>query len=190
MTTHLSRFFRQRREARKLSFGDVARLLGYTNVAKGANKVIKFERDGFIQPELFRKLAAVLEISDDDIRRCIEADKAEWETWADEPIEPHLVARIMCAVYSTKSIPPELRASREAMEEFASAFAKERKWRVWLVLSKRTRIWFNENGDRTGVTEDSFEESFGPYMQVGGRKFLLGLLNRGGPNLVRTSETK
>jgi len=177
MTTHLSRFFRQRREGRKLSFGDVARLLGYSNVAKGANKVIKFERDGNIRPELFRNLAAVLEISTDDIRRCMEADRAEWERWADEPIEPHLVARIMPAVYSTKRIPAELQASREAMEEFASAFAKERKWRVWLVLSKRIRIWFNERGKQTGVTEDTFEESFGPFMQIGGKKFVLGFLD-------------
>jgi hypothetical protein len=177
MTTHLSRFFRQRREAHKLSFGDLGRRLGYINVTKGANKVIKFERDGNIQPDLFRKVAAVLEISDDDIRRCVEADRAEWERWADEPIEPHLVARIMCAVYSTKRIPTELQSSREAMEQFASAFAKERKWRVWLVLTKRTRIWFNEKGDRTGVTEDTFEDSFGPFMRLGGKKFLLGLLD-------------
>jgi transcriptional regulator with XRE-family HTH domain len=181
MSTHLSRFFRQRRGARKLSFGDLARQLGYKNVAKGANKVIKFERDGNIKPDLFRKLAAVLEISGDDIRRCVEADKAEWETWADEPIEPHLVAKIMPAVYSTKRIPVELQSSREAMEKFASAFARESKWLVWLVLSKRTRVWFDEKGARTGVTEDSFAESYGPYMRLGGRKFVLGLLNGGGP---------
>jgi transcriptional regulator with XRE-family HTH domain len=181
MTTNLSRFFRRRREARKLSFGELARQLGYKNVAKGANKVIKFERDGNIRPELFQKLAAVLEISADDIRRCVEADKADWEAWADEPIEPHLVARIMCAVYSTKRIPVELQESQQAMEQFASAFARERKWRVWLVLSKRTRVWFDEKGDRTGVTEDSFEESFGPYMRLGGKKFVLGMLNGGGP---------
>jgi gamma-glutamylcysteine synthetase len=83
----------------------------------------------------------------------------------------------MPAVYSTKRIPPELQASREAMEEFASAFAKERKWRTWLVVSKRTRIWFDERGERTGVTEDTFEESFGPYMRIGGKRFVLGLLN-------------
>jgi transcriptional regulator with XRE-family HTH domain len=180
MTTNLSRFFRHRREARKFSFGDLARQLGYKNVAKGANKVIKFERDGNIKPDLFHKLAAVLEISNDDIRRCIEADKAEWEAWADEPIEPHLVARIMCAVYSTKRIPVELQESRQAMEEFASAFASERKWRVWLVLTKRTRVWFDESGQRTGVTDDTFEKSFGPYMQLGGKKFVLNLLNGGG----------
>jgi hypothetical protein len=83
----------------------------------------------------------------------------------------------MCAVYSTKRIPPELQGSREAMEQFASAFAKDRKWRVWLVISKRTRIWFDESGQRTGVTEDSFTESYGPFMQIGGKKFVLNLLN-------------
>ena len=66
------------------------------------------------------------------------------------------------------------------MEQLASAFARERRWRVWLVLSKRTRVWFDEMGDRTGESEDTFEESFGPYMQLGGKKFLLGLLYGGG----------
>jgi hypothetical protein len=64
-------------------------------------------------------------------------------------IEPHLVGRIMCAVYSKKTIPVELQATREAIEQFASAFANGRKWQVWLVL------------------------------QIGRRKFLLGLLNSG-----------
>jgi hypothetical protein len=32
------------------------------------------------------------------------------------------------------------------MEQFAFAFAKERGCRVWLVLSKRTRMWFDEKG--------------------------------------------
>ena len=86
----------------------------------------------------------------------------------------------MCAVYLTKRIPFELQASREAMEEFASAFAKERKWRVWLVLSKRTRVCFDEKGERTAVTEDTFTDSYGPYMQLGGKKFVLGLLNGDG----------
>ena len=40
--------------------------------------------------------------------------------------------------------PAQLQASREAMEQFASVFARERKWRVWLVLLKCIRVWFNE----------------------------------------------
>jgi hypothetical protein len=61
------------------------------------------------------------------IRHCPQEDKAEWERWADEPIEPHLGARIMCAVYSTKSIPPELQVSREAMEEVHARIVERRR---------------------------------------------------------------
>jgi hypothetical protein len=38
-----------------------------------------------------------------------------------------------------------------------------------------------KKGERTGVTEDRFGESYGPYMQIGGKKVLLGLLDGGGP---------
>ena len=29
------------------------------------------------------------------------------------------------------------------------------------------------------MTEDTFEKSFGPFMQIGGKKFVLGLVDRG-----------
>ena len=173
MTTHLSRFFQQRRLAQQISFGDLARLCGYANVTKGANRVIKFERDGSIHPDLIHKLASALDISTAEIRQCVEADKAEWEAWADEPIEPHLIVRLMAAIYSPKSIPSELQVSRTAMEDYASAFCREKGMRVCLVLSRRTRVWFSVDGEITGVTEDTFEESHGPYMQIGGKKFLM-----------------
>jgi hypothetical protein len=41
-------------------------------------------------------------------------------------------------------------------------------------------VWFDEKCPRTGVSEDTFEESFGPIMQLGGKKFVLGLLDGGG----------
>ena len=46
---------------------------------------------------------------------------------------------------------------------------------MWLVLTKRTRVWFDEKGNRTGVTED-LRGVVGPYMSLGGKKFFLGLL--------------
>ena len=67
------------------------------------------------------------------------------------------------------------------MEGFASAFARERRWRVWLVLSTSTGIWFDEAGKRTGISVDTFTESYGPFMMLGGKKFVLGLLNGGTP---------
>ena len=175
MSTHLSQFFRQRRLDKKFGFGEVARRCGYRNVSKGCNRIQKFEERGEIDSELFRKLASVLDISDDDIRRCIEADKAEWEQWADEPIEPYFVIRLMAAFYSHKSIPTELHSNREAMKQFASDFSKEKRLRVCLVLSRRVRVWFDRDGGVERTTEDSFDKSHAPYMRVCGKKFLLNL---------------
>ena len=173
--SHLSHFFRQRRIEKKFGFGDVARRCGYKNVTKGCNRLQKFEDGCEIDGELFQKLATVLDISDADIARCIAADKADWERWADEPIEPYLVLRLMAAVYSPKSIPPNIHADQEAMKQFASDFAKEKRLRVCLVLSRRLRVWFDREGGVERTTEDSFDESYGPYMQVCGKKFLLNL---------------
>jgi hypothetical protein len=125
-----------------------------------------------------KKLAIELDISNDDIRRCIAADKAEWEQWADEPIEPYLVVRLMAALYSPKNIPAELHSDRESLERFASDFARgNRRFRVCLVLCRRIRVWFARDGSKEGETEDTFEQSFQPYMKLAGRKFLLDFLS-------------
>ncbi len=179
MSTHLSRFFRQRRNEKRLGFGQISRGCGYRNVAKGCNRIQKFEDRGDIDAGLLQKLAVVLGISDADIARFIEADKADWERWADEPTDPFLVVRLIAAFYSPKSIPPDIHSNREAMERFASDFAKEKRVRVCLVLSRRLRVWFDQKGVWQGETEDTFEKSYEPYMRLAGsgRKFLLNLLD-------------
>ena len=125
---------------------------------KGANKVIKFERELADPPDLFHKLAAALEISADGIRRCVEADKADWQRLGGRADSNPIWSLELCAPSTARS---ESRSSfkrpEKLMEQFASAFAKDLKWRVWLVLSKRTRVWFDEKGDRTGVSEEGFQ---------------------------------
>jgi len=178
MKTNLSRFFRQRRIEQRLSFGEVARRCGYRNIAKGRNRIDKFETCGEIHAELFENLATALDISNDDIRRQVAADKKEWEQWADEPVEPYLIVRWMAALYSPRSIPAELQSDREAMKRFASDFARDnRRFRVCLVLCRRFRVWFDRDGSKECETEDTFEQSFQPYMRLGGRKFLLKILD-------------
>ena len=120
--THLSRFFRQRREARKLSFGDVARRLGYKNVAKGANKSSSSSGTGTSGPTFSASWLRPSKSPPTTFGAAFEEDKAEWERWADEPIEPHLVARSHVRRVQHEMIPAELQASREAMEQFASEF--------------------------------------------------------------------
>ena len=176
MSTNLARFFRQRRIDQGLGFGEVARRCGYRNIPKGSNRVQKFENRGEIHAELLENLATALGITNYDIARCIEDDRADWEQWASEPIEPYCVVRLMAAIYSSKSIPAELHSDREAMEQFTSDLARGR-FRVCLVLCRRIRVWFARDGSKENETEDTFEESFQPYMRLGGKKFVLGLLD-------------
>ena len=178
MRTNLSRFFRQRRIEQGLRFPEAARRCVYRNIEKGCNRIQQFENYGDIHDELLKKLATALDISNDDIRRCIAADKAEWEQWADEPVEPYLVVRLMAAIYSPKSIPAELHSDREAMERFASDFARRNHhFRVCLILGRRICVWFDRDGSKEGETKDTFEQSFQPYMRLGRRKFLLNFLD-------------
>ena len=43
MSTHLSRYFRQRRESNCIGFGELARRCGYIDISKGANRIQQFE---------------------------------------------------------------------------------------------------------------------------------------------------
>jgi RNA polymerase sigma factor (sigma-70 family) len=65
MSTHLSRFFSQRRTERKLRLGDLARNCGYHNVAKGANRTEKFEERRAVDPQLIAKLQTAFGIGND-----------------------------------------------------------------------------------------------------------------------------
>lgn len=162
--SHLSEFFRHRREAERITLGELARRCGYSNLNKGANRIQKFERTGEIEPSLLGKLAAALGITSAEIHRAVAEDRAEWEAWASEPIEPHLIVRLVAAFYSHRPIPLELHGDRTAMEGFAADYAATNRVRVCLVLSRRLRAWFERDGQCSGVTEDTFGRAYGPVM--------------------------
>lgn len=162
--SHLSEFFRHRREASGITFSELARRCGYSNLNKGSNRIQKFERTGKIEPALLGKLAAALGITSAEIHQAVAQDRAEWEAWASEPIEPHMIVRLVAAFYSRSPIPLELQGDRAAMEEFAADYAATNRVRVCLVLSRRLRAWFERDGQCSGVTEDTFGRSYGPAM--------------------------
>ncbi len=173
--THLSRLFRQRRIDLGLSVEDLAQRCRLKNKAKVSETIQKFEsikkfdkRRGEIPIEFLKRLAKVLEITDEEFSQCLETDRREWEKWASRPVEPYLIVRLMPAVYVCKSIPAELHSDRDAMERSASEFAKNHHFKVCLVLDRRTCVWFDRKGDIYEVTVDTFEESFQPYMNYGG----------------------
>lgn len=172
--SHLSDLFHHRREASRISLGDLARKCGYANMSKGSNRIQTFERTGEIEPTLLGKLASALGITSIEIHQAVAADRAEWEAWASEPIEPHLIVRLVAAFYCRSIVPLELRGDRAAMEEFAADYAATNRLRVCLVLSRRLRVWFERDGRCSGVTEDTFGKRNGPIMTVEGRDFLIG----------------
>lgn len=160
--SHLSDLFQQRRLSGRISLGDLARRCGYTNLTKGSNPIQTFERTGEIEPTLLGKLASTIGITSTEIHRAVAEDRAEWEAWASEPIEPHMIVRLVAAFYTRSPIPLELRGDRAATEEFASDYAATNRSRVCLVLSRRLRVWFEKDGRCSGVTEDTFGRRNGP----------------------------
>ena len=173
MATNLSAHFKQQRLRLGLRVGDVARRMGYTRIVGTANKIVMFEEEGDIRAELFRKLAVALEIDEATINRLIEQDRREfvqrWNDWADQPIEPHLVFRAIPGVYFRQEIAEGVQTT-EAMERYAAEFAKDRHMKVWLVLTRRRTIFFDEDGVKKHVQEAVPGHCNSPYMCLGGSK--------------------
>ncbi len=167
--SHLSNLFRRRRMERGLRPGQLARLLGYKNITKGANRIQSFENGGKARPDLLGNLAKALEISPEEIQGAIVEDYRNWLAWADEPIRPHVVVRLLAAVYQRVELPDEA-LDPEAAEAFAARLARERRMRTWLVLSRRASIQFDKAGRRLGRMEATPEMSCEPHAVIGGRR--------------------
>ncbi|MBI2806123.1 MAG: hypothetical protein HYX68_14170 [Planctomycetes bacterium] len=177
MSTHLSRHFEQARLARGLKPGQVAQLCDSSNVSKVGNRIRVFELSGNVSKELFGKLVAFFEINAETIEKLAEQDRREffdqWLAWVNEPITPHLVIRVMAAIYTTRAVQKEI-ATMEAAESWASGVAREIKKRCCLVWSRRISIWFGEDGSVIERTEAVPGEPNCPWIKIGSRTFMFG----------------
>jgi hypothetical protein len=176
MSTRLSRFFEQQRISRSLKPGQVAIHIGYTNTSKGGSRIRSFEQTGSVSKELFEKLAAFFQVNTEDIDKLVEEDRREffenWLAWANEPIQPHLVVRLIAAVYSRRELSPDIGTIDEA-EVWAASVARELRLKCCLVWSRRISIWFDETGRMVGRTEAVPGEANVPWMRIGGKPFVL-----------------
>jgi hypothetical protein len=177
--THVAEYFARHRRKKGLRLGQIARMLGYGNIGKGARRVQAFERTGEIHSQLFTNLMAVLEIDEATVNRLRQKDLEDWTKWANEPIRPYLVVRLMAAVYSQVDLPDEVRSVEEA-EQYASGFAKERRLHVCLVLSRRVSVYFADDGSFRYASEAiPSGEPNQPYTKIGGRRCRTRVLKRG-----------
>jgi hypothetical protein len=175
----LSSHFKAQRLAKNLHPGDLARLVGYKNIAKGANRIVRFERQGIINDDLLIRTARALEVAWETVEELADQDRQEhveaWTKWVDEPVPMRLVIRWMAAIYSERRLPKEITTSEEA-EAFACALARQLKRQMCLVLSRRKSVWIGVDGVVTRRTEATpFGSPNEPWMQLKGRRFLLDL---------------
>ena len=172
MSTHLSSYFCQQREAKGLRPGQLARLAGCANVEKQGGRIREFEISGKISKELFERLTTALNIDLETIERLVGQDRKEffeaWLKWVNEPIQPHLVVRLMAAVYSSQKLPPEITTMEEA-EAYASSVAAESKRRVCLVWSRRISCWFLPTGELNVRTDAEPGQPNLPWLKVRGK---------------------
>ena len=121
--SHLGDHFRARRVERSLSLEQLARLVGYTNLSKGRNRISGFEEGGKVAHELLSKLATALDVGPDEVRRLMSEDYRDWLAWAEEPIRPYVVLRYMACVYRRIELPDDA-LDPGAAEAFASRLAR------------------------------------------------------------------
>lgn len=188
MSTHLSRFFRQRRIALGLRLSDAARRCGYKNVSKGSNRIDRFENTGEIHVLLYPKLAAALGIDQETCDRLNAEDakqaRREWLEYINTPVEPTLVFRALPGAYFGRDL-PEGCDTIEQMEAFASDFARRSGKLVWLIVSRKLTIRFDTDGSKISVEEATPDHPNAPFMCLRGsrRPFLFGCYGGGGLTL-------
>jgi len=185
MTNRLGSYFRDQRIKQGLSLGQLARFVGYRNVSKGSNKIVRFEREGIITEELLARLAETLGVDFPVVESLIEQDRAErlreWEAWVSQPVPMRLIEKYMPAVYGTVPI-PETVTTPEQAEAFACSYAKEHRHQVCLAVSRRLSIWIDNEGQVYARTEARPDCSNVPYMRLKGssRRFLFEFGNPSG----------
>jgi len=174
---YLGGYFHEQRIRQSLSLGQLARLVGYRNVAKGANKICRFERGGIVTDNLLAALADALGIDHPTVERLIEQDRQEhlraWEAWVNQPVSMQLVVRYMAAVYGKVKMPADI-TTHEQAEAFACEYARQHRLRVCLVLSRRQSVWIDDEGKVYARTEATPDKPNMPWMQARNdkRKFL------------------
>jgi hypothetical protein len=180
MQSELARYFAIVRRRNGIRLGQLARMVGYKNVGKGANRIDRFEKRNHIHETLLMKLAAALGIDGDTVARLIEEDRQrylqEWTAWADTPVRPVVITGHIGGFCNGETLPEG--TTREAAEEYAAGVAREMKRPICLVMSRRLSIWFDSKGRRTSVREAQPGDVNVPYVRFGRRKVNIDLGSR------------
>jgi hypothetical protein len=129
----LGDFLRAERLKQGLTLGQLAHMVGYRNIAKGARRILALERTGTGKPDLMVNVAEALNLDWAVVEGLADEDHQErlreWERWVSEPVPMCLVVRLMAAVYSRMGLPAWVTTPEQA-ESWACGFARQHRWRV------------------------------------------------------------
>jgi len=163
-------FIAAQRRVRHLNSHELAAAIGYTNVVKGARRILALERDGITVPGLLDKIISILGLDTDHVHSLVAEDRREfqeaWESWVNEPVAPELRVRMIPAVWGREIVPPGL--SNDEAIAYASSRAVERQQTYVLIPSRREEIWCYPTG-KTLVRPMKIGEVAGPFTRLRGR---------------------
>jgi hypothetical protein len=172
MPSHLGTHFQAQRLDRGLTLGQLARMVGYRSVSKGANRIARLERDGVVNELLLGHLAEALGIDRATVESLIQQDRQEylraWEEWVNAPVPMRLIVKYLPAVYGTTELPEGVTTPEEA-ERFACEYARRHRRPVCLAVSRRLSIWINQRGKVEVRTEAVPDKPNVPFMRLRGR---------------------
>ena len=169
MLTRTGAYLFEQRRANRLTRSQLAAAIGYTNIAKGANRIVRLERDGHAADGLLEKIVQALALDHQHVQELINEDRRrfedDWERGASEAVEPQLRVRVILAIWCGESLPENL--SREEAVAFARTRAMDRKLTYVLVWSRKEEVWCYPEGI-TRVRTMAVGEVAGPFTRLRG----------------------
>lgn len=174
----LGNLLKASRLQRKLRYGQIARMLcpsgDNRQISRLGQRIAKLER-GNLDKQLLSKVAGALGI-DDRLLSVVLREETQyrrqkhhqhvkaWNQWADEPIEPRLVVRLLPAVYSSLPLPHGIQL--EQAKAYASAHAFSKHLKCCLFWNRRVCFYFNEAGELVCTAFSSPEKDLRPFMRL------------------------
>lgn len=153
MTNYLGEWFWSIRRGHGWSLAEVARRLGYANVSKACNKVLRLERDGVADDHFLRRLAPVLGISEGVVIYLTRQDRLAylqaWQEWADRPVPIRVVMRAVPGFMVGVALPDDV-STADAAITFGRSHATRYHKKVFVVLSRRESVGITEDGEVNG----------------------------------------
>jgi hypothetical protein len=176
VSNHLGDHFKAGREALALSRGQLAHLLGYKNVGKGARRIDVLERCGYAPTGFPESVGRVLGIAPGTVADLTARDREEfvraWEAWADEPVPIQVVIRCIPGVFGRHALPADVNTP-EAAVSYGQALAKRIGKMVFVVLSRRLSVTIGEDGAVRSENVATSDRDITPFMMAGRHKFVL-----------------